>query len=71
MAKKKNTEEIFDTREMTKQEVATTIWNAANALRGSIKPGEYKDYVLGFIFYKFLCEKEELYLISEGSTKDA
>ncbi len=70
MAKKKNTEEIIDTREMTKQEVATSIWNAANALRGSIKPGEYKDYVLGFIFYKFLCEKEEQYLISEGSTKD-
>lgn len=70
MAKKSKTEEIMTSKEMTKQEVATTIWNAANALRGSIKPGEYKDYVLGFIFYKFLCQKEELYLESEGGSKE-
>lgn len=55
---------------MTKQELAKNIWEAANKLRGSIDATEYKDYILGFIFYKYLCEKEETYLANEGMTKE-
>lgn len=31
-------------------------------MRSKIEANEYKDYILGFIFYKFLCEKEEEYI---------
>lgn len=36
---------------MTKQELATKIWETANALRKNIKASEYKDYIIGFMFY--------------------
>ena len=37
---------------MTKQELATRIWATANELRKNIKASEYKDYILGFMFYQ-------------------
>ena len=43
---------------MTKQELARKIWNTANELRDKIEANEYKDYILGFIFYRFLSEHE-------------
>ena len=43
---------------MTKQQLATKLWNSANKLRSKIDANEYKDYILGFIFYKYLSEKE-------------
>jgi type I restriction enzyme M protein len=33
----------------------------ANTLRGKMNADEFRDYVLGFIFYKYLSEKIELY----------
>lgn len=33
------------------------LWNIANALRGKMNPDEFRDYILGFIFYKYLSEK--------------
>ena len=51
---------------MTKQELATKIWATANELRKNIKASEYKDYILGFMFYKYLSDKEIDYLISIG-----
>ena len=47
---------------MTKQELATRIWATANELRKNIKASEYKDYILGFMFYKYLSDKELDYL---------
>ncbi len=44
---------------MNKQELASRIWESANQMRSKIEAHEYKDYILGFIFYKYLCEKEE------------
>jgi len=35
------------------------LWNIANALRGNMDAGEFRDYILGFIFYKYLSEKIE------------
>ncbi|TPR53136.1 type I restriction-modification system subunit M [Metamycoplasma neophronis] len=55
---------------MNKQQLANKIWASANNMRSKIEANEYKDYILGFIFYKFLCEREEEYLISEGWSKD-
>ena len=44
---------------MNKQQLAAKIWESANKLRSKIEANEYKDYILGFIFYKFLSDKEE------------
>lgn len=43
---------------MNKQQLASKIWASANKLRSKIEANEYKDYILGFIFYKFLSDKE-------------
>ncbi|HPR74073.1 MAG TPA: type I restriction-modification system subunit M N-terminal domain-containing protein, partial [Bacteroidales bacterium] len=37
------------------------LWNIANTLRGKMDADEFRDYILGFIFYKYLSEKMELY----------
>jgi type I restriction enzyme M protein len=37
------------------------LWNIANTLRGKMDADEFRDYILGFIFYKYLCEKMESY----------
>lgn len=55
---------------MNKQQLASKIWAAANEMRSKIEASEYKDYILGFIFYKFLSEQEETYLKKEGATED-
>ena len=47
---------------MNKQQLASKIWESANSMRGKIEANEYKDYILGFIFYKFLSDKEIEYL---------
>ena len=39
---------------MNKQQLAARIWESANKMRSKIEANEYKDYILGFIFYKFL-----------------
>ncbi len=47
---------------MNKQQLASKIWESANKMRSKIEASEYKDYILGFIFYKYLSEKEEKWL---------
>ena len=53
---------------MNKQQLASKIWESANKMRSKIEANEYKDYILGFIFYKFLSDKEIAYLKSQGIT---
>ena len=47
---------------MNKQQLASKIWKSANKMRSKIEANEYKDYILGFMFYKFLSDKEVKYL---------
>lgn len=54
---------------LTKQELASKIWETANKLRSKIKATEYKDYIIGFMFYKFLSDKEEAFLARNDATK--
>ena len=54
---------------MNKQQLAAKIWASANKMRSKIEANEYKDYILGFIFYKFLSDKEVAYLISANHKK--
>ncbi len=37
------------------------LWNIANTLRGKMNADEFRDYILGFIFYKYLSEKMDLF----------
>ena len=53
---------------MNKQQLAAKIWESANKMRSKIEANEYKDYILGFIFYKFLSDKEVKYLKGLGYT---
>ena len=48
---------------MNKQQLAAKIWESANQMRSKIEANEYKDYILGFIFYKYLSEKIENFTI--------
>lgn len=55
---------------MNKNQLAAKIWESANKMRSSIEANEYKDYILGFIFYKYLSEKEENWLLRRDYTPD-
>ena len=55
---------------MTKQELAAKIWATANVLRKNIKASEYKDYILGFMFYKYLSDQEVNYIKDLGGTRE-
>src|SRR3954462_9290466 len=37
------------------------LWNIANTLRGKMGADEFRDYILGFIFYKYLSERMHLF----------
>tara|TARA_B110000093_G_scaffold91776_1_gene99240 strand:+ start:418 stop:1992 length:1575 start_codon:yes stop_codon:yes gene_type:complete len=47
--------------EDSKQQLEQQLWNIANTLRGKMDADDFRDYILGFIFYKYLSRKMELY----------
>lgn len=47
--------------ESQKKQLEQQLWNIANTLRGKMNADEFRDYILGFIFYKYLSEKMELF----------
>lgn len=55
---------------MNKHQLAANIWESANRMRSKIEANEYKDYILGFIFYKYLSDKEEQWLLSQEYTPE-
>lgn len=55
---------------MNKQQLASTIWESANQMRSKIEANEYKDFILGFIFYKYLSEKELALFKKENLTEE-
>ena len=58
--------------EEQKKALEQQLWNIANTLRGKMDADEFRDYILGFIFYKYLSEKMEDYaneiLVEDGIT---
>lgn len=44
-----------------KKQLEQQLWNIANTLRGKMNADEFRDYILGFIFYKYLSEKMEIF----------
>ena len=51
---------------MNKQQLAAKIWESANQMRSKIEANEYKDYILGFIFYKYLSDQLVQFVRKEG-----
>jgi type I restriction enzyme M protein len=47
--------------EEQKKQLQQQLWNIANTLRGKMNADEFRDYILGFIFYKYLSEKMNIY----------
>ena len=47
--------------EEQKKKLEQQLWNIANELRGKMGADEFRDYILGFIFYKYLSEKMHNY----------
>jgi len=45
-----------------KQILENSLWAIANLLRGKMNPDDYRDYILGFIFFKYLSEKQNIYV---------
>lgn len=55
---------------MNKQQLANKIWESANKMRSKIEANEYKDYILGFIFYKYLSDQEIKFLKEKEFTDE-
>jgi len=53
-----------------KQRLETQLWNIANELRGKMGADEFRDYILGFIFYKYLSEKQHIFANKLLETED-
>src|SRR3954470_5859647 len=51
-----------DTKEGQRAELHKTIWRIANDLRGSVDGWDFKSYVLGILFYRFISENLAAYL---------
>ena len=47
-----------------REELHKTIWKIANDLRGSVDGWDFKSYVLGFLFYYFICENLKNYVLN-------
>lgn len=54
--------------EEQKKKLEQQLWNIANTLRGKMNADEFRDYILGFIFYKYLSER--LYLYANGVLRE-
>lgn len=53
------------TKEQEREELHRTIWQIANDLRGSVDGWDFKSYVLGMLFYRFISENLTLYINNE------
>jgi len=51
-----------------KKQLETQLWNIANTLRGKMDADQFRDYILGFIFFKYLSEKIHIY--ADGLLKE-
>ncbi len=49
-------------REQERAELYRTIWNIANDLRGSVDGWDFKQYVLGILFYRYISENLSAYI---------
>lgn len=58
----------MNNKEREREELHKTIWKIANELRGSVDGWDFKQYVLGLLFYRFISENIENY-VNENQRK--
>lgn len=58
---------IDNKKEQERQALHSTIWKVANDLRGSVDGWDFKNYVLGFLFYRFISENLTTYINEQQS----
>ena len=46
--------------------ITSQLWSMANELRGTMDASEYKNYILPFMFYRYLSEEQESYIVRNG-----
>ena len=46
------------------KELCQKLWTMANALRGNMEAYEFKNYILGMIFYYYLSDRTEKYMVN-------
>lgn len=55
----KDTLSITEKQRQQQQELHKRLWSIANDLRGNMDASEFRNYILGLIFYRFLSEKQK------------
>lgn len=51
-----------NTYQVQANELSQKLWAIANELRGQMDASEFKNYILGVIFYRYLSERTEMYM---------
>jgi type I restriction enzyme M protein len=62
---------ISDPGQLTQRQLESTLWSAANALRGPVDPGDFKAYVFPVMFFKWISDSwdhEHALVISAPAT---
>ncbi|GAA7124164.1 type I restriction-modification system subunit M [Helicobacter pylori] len=67
-ANEKNNEHAYSSLE--RNELHNTIWKVANELRGSVDGWDFKQYVLGILFYRYISENMTHYINKEERKRD-
>ena len=62
--------DIADKQNKQQSELHSKLWSIANDLRGTMEASEFKNYILGFIFYRFLSERLVSYIEGNLLNKD-
>jgi type I restriction enzyme M protein len=73
MAMENHSQNSNRTKEQERGELHKTIWQIANDLRGSVDGWDFKQYVLGILFYRFISENLTNYINTDerrGGNKD-
>ncbi|GAA7548673.1 hypothetical protein HpBHB32_06540 [Helicobacter pylori] len=58
----KNTQANNTSSSLERNELHNTIWKVANGLRGSVDGWDFKQYVLGILFYRYISENMTHYI---------
>ncbi|GAA8470858.1 hypothetical protein KKKH26_06790 [Helicobacter pylori] len=68
--KNKNTQANNASSSLERNELHNTIWKVANELRGSVDGWDFKQYVLGILFYRYISENMTHYINKEQRKSD-
>ncbi|GAA7555791.1 hypothetical protein MMM136_07250 [Helicobacter pylori] len=66
----KNTQANNTSSSLERNELHNTIWKVANGLRGSVDGWDFKQYVLGILFYRYISENMTHYINKEEREHD-